>query len=183
VAEITESLQGEGSAERLIEIFLPPLRDRREDIPLLSASCLREFRHGGRTTAQMFSRAALRVLASYPWPGNLIELRNVVEFGAIQAMIEGDEEISERHLPANLRRRDEKVLEGRDYQWHLARAEVSLIERTIQENPALNKTQLASLLGYTDRFTIGRRMRKVMKEHGELAADFPRAAALFGMIN
>ncbi|CAG0983524.1 Transcriptional regulatory protein ZraR [Anaerolineae bacterium] len=181
-AAVVESLQKPAGTERLIEIFLPPLRNRLEDIPLLAASYLREFRQSGRTSAQAFSRDALRLMESHPWLGNLFELRSVVEFAAIQAVIDANEEILEKHLPMNLRQRDEGKIETIcDYQLHLARAEISLIESTIITNPPLNKTQLASLLGYTDRFTIGRRVRKVLKVHSGLAADFPRVAAIFGI--
>ncbi len=59
----------------VIEIHLPPLRERLEDIPLL----VRYFcsKHGGEGVA--FGRAAIDALAAYPWPGNVRELENTVE--------------------------------------------------------------------------------------------------------
>ena len=179
-AKVADSLQRKGAADRLIKIYLPPLRDRREDIPLL-ASYLQAFRQDGKTCAWAISRDALGLLETYSWPGNLIELRNAVEYAAIQAMIAGSEELVAEHLPANLWQHgdNEPGAGSWDYRYHVARAEVALVERAVKENQMQSKTQLAKLLGYTDRFAFGRRMRKALVEHEALAAEFPRVAAWF----
>jgi DNA-binding NtrC family response regulator len=67
----------------IIEIHLPPLRDRREDIPYLTAAFVREFatRIGRPITG--VTTAAERVLRLAPWPGNVRELRNVIERACI----------------------------------------------------------------------------------------------------
>nr|VFJ50489.1 MAG: two-component system, NtrC family, response regulator PilR [Candidatus Kentron sp. FM]VFJ51193.1 MAG: two-component system, NtrC family, response regulator PilR [Candidatus Kentron sp. FM]VFK08856.1 MAG: two-component system, NtrC family, response regulator PilR [Candidatus Kentron sp. FM] len=180
-AEITDLLQRTGFDDRLIEIYLPPLRDRRGDIPLLAASYLNGFRQVGLTFARTIDRDALARLEGHAWPGNLFELRNIVEYAAIQAMITGNEALLAGHLPENLRRGgNEARAGGWDYRYHAARAEVALVERAIKEDRAENKTQLAELLGYTDRFAIGRRMRKTLGEHASFAAEFPRVAGWFG---
>jgi DNA-binding NtrC family response regulator len=62
-----------------IEIEVPPLRRRREDIPVLAVSLLGELCHALRAPRQQFSRAALTVLGVLPWPGNGRELRHLVE--------------------------------------------------------------------------------------------------------
>lgn len=68
----------------VIRIHLPPLRDRAEDIPLLSAHFLAELgRQLGRVDLRL-SPEALDFLARYPWPGNIRELRNVLEAAAIR---------------------------------------------------------------------------------------------------
>jgi two-component system nitrogen regulation response regulator NtrX len=63
----------------VIPIYVPPLRDRQEDIPLLAdhfmASMAREYGRRPKT----FERDAVTVLQQYAWPGNVRELRNVVE--------------------------------------------------------------------------------------------------------
>ena len=59
-------------------IYLPPLRERQEDIPLLAAYFLEQ--HNSELS---ISSAALDVLASYHWPGNIRQLRNVIEVAAI----------------------------------------------------------------------------------------------------
>jgi two-component system, NtrC family, response regulator AtoC len=63
---------------RVVEIAMPPLRERREDIPYLVAHFLRRFARAGHD-APGITEGALRLLESYPWPGNVRELENVIE--------------------------------------------------------------------------------------------------------
>jgi len=62
----------------VINIQLPPLRERREDIPLLASHFLRKHTPGDRTPPQL-TDAALAHLSNYPWPGNVRELENAIE--------------------------------------------------------------------------------------------------------
>lgn len=68
---------------RVARISLPPLRDRREDIPLLTASFLAQFSAASGKNVTEVSRDALRLLADHPWPGNVRELRSAIEFAMI----------------------------------------------------------------------------------------------------
>src|SRR5437870_11376446 len=82
-----------------ISFYVPPLRDRREDIPTLANYFLREFSSGYGKKTRELSEAAMEVLLRYPWPGNVRELRNLVERLVIvcpQARIEP------HHLPPEL---------------------------------------------------------------------------------
>lgn len=63
----------------VIPITIPPLRERREDIPLLIHTFLTRFNADKRHAVKGFSREALSILASYEWPGNVRELENLVE--------------------------------------------------------------------------------------------------------
>jgi DNA-binding NtrC family response regulator len=71
-----------------VEIHLPPLRDRREDIPALAAFFLGQHQHRYRKRLQGFEEAALRVLGNHPWPGNIRELNHVVERAVLMAQTE-----------------------------------------------------------------------------------------------
>ena len=62
----------------VLPLTVPPLRERREDIPLLAAHFLQEFSEGGDAPAKTFSPAALEALSALPWPGNVRELKNFV---------------------------------------------------------------------------------------------------------
>lgn len=80
----------------VVELEIPPLRERKEDIPRLSENLLAFFarRNGNRTTG--FTEAALHALVSHPWPGNVRELRNALERASIfctQALVGAE------HLP------------------------------------------------------------------------------------
>lgn len=68
-----------------IEICLPPLRDRREDIPLLARHFLRLHAHRYRKALQEFDPAAMQALSDHPWPGNVRELDHVVERAVLMA--------------------------------------------------------------------------------------------------
>ena len=62
----------------VLPLTVPPLRERREDIPLLAAHFLQELSEGGDAPAKTFSPAALEALSALPWPGNVRELKNFV---------------------------------------------------------------------------------------------------------
>ena len=69
---------------RVARIMLPPLRQRREDIPLLSASFLAQFAAASGKPVKELGVDALRLLAEYDWPGNVRELKSAVEFAVIR---------------------------------------------------------------------------------------------------
>ena len=62
-----------------VEIYLPPLRDRREDIPLLAAHFLKEYAQRYRKEVQHLEPATMQLLMSYAWPGNVRELDHSIE--------------------------------------------------------------------------------------------------------
>lgn len=64
-------------------IHLPPLRERREDLPLLVESFVGEFAMAMGKPIEAVAKASLKVLHNYPWPGNIRELRNVIERAVI----------------------------------------------------------------------------------------------------
>jgi two-component system response regulator HydG len=69
---------------KVVTVRLPPLRERREDIPLLATHFIREFneRHGKHVTS--ISEPVRKLMAVYDWPGNVRELRNVIESMVVQ---------------------------------------------------------------------------------------------------
>ncbi len=85
---------------RVVQIHLPPLRERPEDIPLLAESFRQEYGRENGKEGVSFSQASMSLLMQYRWPGNVRELRTAVEHGVVLArgnLIEpGD-------LPATLR--------------------------------------------------------------------------------
>lgn len=71
---------------RVARVSLPPLRERRTDLPLLVPALLKEARAAtGKDTPQEVSHAAMRRLLDYDWPGNVRELKNALEFAVIRA--------------------------------------------------------------------------------------------------
>jgi DNA-binding NtrC family response regulator len=68
-----------------IEVHLPPLRERREDIPLLAAHFLRQYARHYRKPLEAFHSAAMQALLEHLWPGNVRELDHVVERAVLMA--------------------------------------------------------------------------------------------------
>ena len=84
---------------KVFSIHLPPLRERLSDLPLLVEFLLGEFQREFKKKISALSPEAQKVLAGYPWPGNIRELRNVLERAFI--LCEG-ERIEIEHLPPEL---------------------------------------------------------------------------------
>ena len=85
----------------VVQLVLPPLRERPEDVPILADLFRRKFAEKQGREVAGFERAAERLLVEYPWPGNVRELQNVVERAVIMAS--GDA-IQEKDLPERMRR-------------------------------------------------------------------------------
>jgi len=81
---------------RVIELTIPPLRQRADDIPALAEYFFKKLRNRVNTSVKRISNGAMNSLLAYPWPGNVRELRNVIERGLVFAF--GDELLAE-HLP------------------------------------------------------------------------------------
>lgn len=142
----------------VIPFFVPPLRDRKEDIPVLARYFLAEFsaEYGKRT--RELSSTALEILLRYPWPGNVRELRNLVERLVIvcpQARIEP------HHLPPELFRGVAESPQQPYSTLHEARSayEREFILRKLQEH-RWNMTQTASALGL-ERSHLYRKMKSL----------------------
>jgi DNA-binding NtrC family response regulator len=124
---------------------LPPLRERKDDLPLLVQSFLAEFNARNGKALQAVNGEAMRILDGYPWPGNVRELRNVIERATILA--EG-QFVEPKHLPAAL------IQAGEAARPSLAlapgttveEAERRLIQMTL-EHTRDNKTRAAEILG------------------------------------
>ncbi len=67
----------------VVSVTMPPLRDRREDIPELAEYFLQKARGKCKTNAKSISPEALSCLCNYDWPGNVRELENSIERAAV----------------------------------------------------------------------------------------------------
>lgn len=84
----------------VVAIPLPPLRERRDDIPLLAEHFLTRWAHAHDRPAPTLAPEALEVLCSYHWPGNVRELENALEYALV---LSRGETIRPEHLPARVR--------------------------------------------------------------------------------
>ncbi len=69
----------------VIPVFVPPLRERRSDVPLLAAHFVAKYVSRNRLPAKELSQDAMRVLMRHEWPGNVRELENAIEFATVMS--------------------------------------------------------------------------------------------------
>jgi len=134
-----------------IEIRIPPLRDRREDIPALAIHFLRRYASRYRRDISGFDKLSLQVMAQYSWPGNVRELDHTVERAVL--MCRG-QEIQPADLALNLQRPHGANLE----ELSLEAVEALLIRKALQRFQG-NISQAAEALGLS-RGALYRRMEK-----------------------
>ncbi|MGH9467366.1 MAG: sigma-54-dependent transcriptional regulator [Terriglobales bacterium] len=142
----------------VIPFFVPPLRERKEDVAVLARHFLAEFARAYGRKCSEFSPDALAALTAYNWPGNVRELRNLVERIAI--LNPNAHTIDTRHLPPLLRR-ERKAAEADFSSLHEARAayERAFILKKLEEN-AGNMTRTAEVLGL-ERSHLYRKMKSL----------------------
>jgi len=139
----------------VIKITIPPLRSRREDIPLLIDHFLRVHAKQNSKPVPTFSTDARDLLLQYNWPGNVRELENVVERAVVLAK---EPKLTLEHLPENVRKAP--VAEGNRISipigMPLEEVEALLIRETLKRADG-DKTLAAKLLGVAPR-TIYRKL-------------------------
>ena len=139
----------------VIKIELPSLRERHEDIPLLAHHFLSEFNkeHGRSLT---FSTKALDMLQNYTWPGNVRQMRTIMESVSI---LTSGKEIMPKHLPEEVRNDPEQGQQLRlSVGMTVKDAERELIRATLQEFGG-NKAKAARVLGL-GRKTLYRKLEE-----------------------
>jgi two-component system nitrogen regulation response regulator NtrX len=142
----------------VIPFYVPALRDRTEDIPILAAHFLAEFCEEYGKKQKEFSSTALEVLLNYPWPGNVRELKNLVERLVI---ICPSPRIEPHHLPPELFRGASKSPQKPYESLQEARSayEREFVLRKLEEN-RWNMTKAAAALGL-ERSHLYRKMRSL----------------------
>ncbi|MGD0541763.1 MAG: sigma 54-interacting transcriptional regulator, partial [Tepidisphaeraceae bacterium] len=164
----------------VVPIYLPPLRNRREDIPHLIDFFLDKYNAQNERKLRRISREMLNVLLRYPWPGNVRELENAVERAVV---LSNDEDFHEELLPLSVRmfaaqrrttqssesietlaRRladqaiaDYELREGEIYQLVIDQTEHALIDRALAKCGGV-KTKAADFLGI-NRNTLNKKVK------------------------
>lgn len=135
----------------VVNITLPNLDKRREDIPLLCQHFIAKYNHRFHLTIQGVSPAVMDIFHAHSWPGNVRELEHIIE-GAMNIMGEDEHYIESNHLPANLVQAGEQRtmpgLEGCTLPEALGLVEENMI-RCAMGRSGGNITRAARLLGIT----------------------------------
>ena len=173
----------------VVNIYLPPLRNRREDIPRLIDHFLDKYNAINDRKLRRISRDMLNVLLRYPWPGNVRELENAIERAVV---LSRDEDFTEDLLPLNVRmfaaqrrtnqssesieqltRRladqaisDYEMREGEIYQLVIDQIEHALIDKALNKCGNV-KTKAADFLGI-NRNTLNKKVKELGIEAVEL---------------
>jgi len=147
---------------RVVELWLPPLRERGEDIPLLAQAFLKEFASETGKSVTGYSADVLEILLRYCWPGNVRELRTAMEHAVV--MCRGDK-ITPRDLPGWVRNGPNAApgqpgLPKKDLT--IKEAEKELIIRALKETGG-NRTLSAMKLGMSRR-TLHRKLKEYQIE-------------------
>ena len=136
----------------VVQMHLPPLRERRDDVPLLAQQFLQKFAQQFRKRAKRFSHQAMHAFEEYHWPGNVRELENIVQRAVA---LSEDQTVDALHLPASLRAASESATpaygcEGprlpRCYEDEIRRFKRGLVLRTLREY-GWRKAESARALG------------------------------------
>ncbi len=139
----------------VIPFYVPPLRDRREDIPLLADYFLNEFTTAYGRKPKELAPEAYRVLQEYYWPGNVRELRNLMERIVI---MNPQVRVDARHIPLNpARRAPERTNHFGSLQEVREAAEREYILKKLEETSG-NVSRAAELLGL-ERSNLYRKMK------------------------
>ena len=140
----------------VIPFFVPPLRERREDIPLLADHFLSEFTTAYGRKPKELTPEAYRVLSEFHWPGNVRELKNLIERIVI---LNPQVRVDARHIPLNSARRqpDRPLARFGSLQDVREAAEREYIVKKLEETSG-NISRTAELLGL-ERSNLYRKMK------------------------
>ena len=144
---------------KVIDIELPPLRERREDIPLLVDHFINQFGKKPNRKISGVSEEALKILMNYSWPGNVRELENIIQRAIALCR---HEVILPEDLPSSMLRvqDDESLLEkGLHKKYTLDQLEKEYIKNVLIEAGG-NKSKAAEILGL-DRKTLYRKIEEL----------------------
>jgi two-component system response regulator HydG len=137
----------------VITMNMPPLRERREDIPLLISHFLKIYQERNNKVVDGISEDVLDILTNYQWPGNVREIKNIIERAVVLTQ---DRIITQKDLPENISKI--KVEERKltiPFGMPLREIEKKIIIETLRRSKG-DKEITANLLGITPRTIIER---------------------------
>ncbi len=148
---------------KVFQITIPPLRERKEDVPSLANHFIRLFNSQFGKRVQPIDEKVIQALVQYNWPGNVRELRNVMERAVI---LESNNKISIKDLPREIRDLKPVTEHGNNtYNFKLPEQGISLYELEKQvieqalEKTNYNQTRASKLLGIS-RDTLRYKQKK-----------------------
>ena len=151
-----------------MHIRVPPLRERKEDLPLLIAAFIKEFTEENAKTISGIEPKARAALYAYDWPGNIRQLRNCLESAVVMS---SDEIIRLSDLPDPIREAEQRSCIRIQMGTSLAEAERHIIMETLAAHNG-NKSKTADILGI-GRKTLHRKLDEFTAEQGGAKSPLP----------
>jgi DNA-binding NtrC family response regulator len=140
----------------VVSLILPPLAERKDDVPLLAHHFLKLYATGQDKSIEGFSDEAMDILTNYEFPGNIRELENIIERAVALCQ---DSLISPKHLPQELEQYSFKVYRQQGKRLPtLEENELDYI-RWVLKQASGNKTRAAEILGI-DRVSLWRKLKR-----------------------
>ncbi len=152
----------------VIEINIPPLRERRQDIPLLAMHFLKIFAEKQQKSVYSYSNDAIEKLMSFSWPGNVRQLRNAIERAVVFStgeQISADELPQEQESPRFVQAAVKVVPPNKEETFNLASLERECVLRALDHTKG-NQSAAAKLLGIT-RNQIVYKLKKLRMEKSQ----------------
>ena len=149
-----------------VELVIPPLRERKDDIPLLVQDFLARYNKENEKSVTGFSAAAKSAMYSYDWPGNIRELQHCVEVAVVMA---GGSEIQLEDLPPSVGKSSKSGTISVPVGIPMSEAEKIIIRENLHCNNG-NKSKTADILGI-GRKTLHRKLQEYGLEDGGAAAE------------
>ncbi len=143
----------------VVRVILPPLRERKEDIPLLVRHFLDKYSRENNKPIPQLEPEVMEALVGYDWPGNIRELANVIERAVV---LSPSGVISMKHLPKRIQEKSGWTFSNEN-SFNLLEVEKSLILRALNST-GWNQTRAAEMLGISRK-----QLRTKMKNHGLLS--------------
>ena len=147
----------------VIPVIVPPLRERREDIPVLAEYFLEKFKSGMDTPLKEISKEAIDILVQYDWPGNVREIKNLIHRCTV--MIDS-EVLMPEHFENMLNMQKTKKSNEISVGQTIEDVERELIYKTLEKTGG-NKTRAAEILDVTPRT-----LRNKLSRYKELQSGF-----------
>jgi DNA-binding NtrC family response regulator len=169
------------------EIRMPSLREMPADVVPLAENFVHELRHAGRARVQGIGEAAIECLRRYEYPGNVRELRSILERAVIMCESRGRSRVETEDLPAELRGGSRAPTLAM-IRWQgespiridaeLAWIELLAIEAALQRCGG-RKQVAGTMLGLPHRHALPRRVARIRRDHPEVLEKCPRVAEAF----
>jgi two-component system response regulator HydG len=144
----------------VVSIEIPPLRERREDIPFMVQRFMDEFCKENAKPSMLIKKDTLEALQKYSWPGNVRELRNAIESLVVRLK---EPQITLDDLPSHIRQNEDNPAPAITVGLSINEMEKELIAKTL-ESVKGNKTQAAKILGIGLR-TLYRKMTEYQMDN------------------